>query len=315
MFEFIIYRPLGFIIEQIYNLVQNYGWAIIIFTIIVKLILLPLNIKSQKAMKKQQKIQPILADLRKKYANDNEKLQRETMKVYKENNISMMGGCLPMLIQFPILIGLYRVIQSPIKYLLRVDFNNAANLNKVSEIMSAMKDKFPDIIGKLADSSPEQIVKTAQMQLSNWSKLVGDGKWSIDFGFFGLDLSRNPMEAINAMMKGNFSDLATVLLILIPILAMFTTWLSMWQSQKMTAPAAGVDDSAAQMSKSMNMVMPLMTGFFAISLPAGLGIYWIAANLFQMAQQYFLNVYFSKKEDDFVVTVPEKNRKKGKKRK
>ena len=74
------------------------------------------------------------------------------------------------------------------------------------------------------------------------------------------------------------------------------------------------ENPAAQMSKSMNIVMPLMTGFFAVSLPAGLGVYWIASNIFQVVQQYFLNVYFSKKEDDFVVRVPEKNRKKGKKR-
>lgn len=108
---------MGWIIEQIYNLVSNYGLAIILFTVIIKLILLPLNIKSQKSMKKQQKIQPVLAELQQKYANDQEKLQKEMMKLYKENNVSMTGGCLPMLIQFPILIGLYRVIQRPITYL------------------------------------------------------------------------------------------------------------------------------------------------------------------------------------------------------
>ena len=106
MFEFCITRPLGFIIQHIYNLVQNYGWSIILFTVVIKLILLPLQVKSQKSMKKQQKIQPLMAELQKKYANDKEKLQTETMKLYKENNVSMTGGCLPLLIQFPILIGL-----------------------------------------------------------------------------------------------------------------------------------------------------------------------------------------------------------------
>ena len=114
LFELCITRPLGYIISLIYNFVQNYGLAIILFTIIVKLILLPLQIKSQKAMKKQQKIQPIIAELQKKYANDQQRLQQEMMKVYKENNVSMTGGCLPLLIQMPILIGLYRVIQSPL---------------------------------------------------------------------------------------------------------------------------------------------------------------------------------------------------------
>ena len=121
MFEWLITRPMGFIIHGIYDLVSNYGVAIILFTCIIKLILLPLNVHSQKAMRKQQKIQPIIAELQKKYANDQEKLQREMMKIYKENNVSMMGGCLPMLIQMPILFGLYKVIRMPIKYLLGVD--------------------------------------------------------------------------------------------------------------------------------------------------------------------------------------------------
>lgn len=314
MFEFIIYRPLGWIIEQIYNLVQNYGWAIIIFTIIIKLILLPLNIKSQKAMKKQQKVQPIIMELQKKYANDQQKLQQETMKVYKENNISMMGGCLPMLIQFPILIGLYRVIQSPIKYLMGVDFNDSGVLATVSEIIEAMKTKFPEVLGNLANLEPAKLAKNYQIQLSTWSEKTGIGGWGMDFSFLGFDLSRNPSESFSAIMNGNFSDLSTVMLILIPILAMLTTWLSMWQSQRMTKQPSG-DNSAAQMTKSMNMIMPIMTGFFAISLPAGMGIYWIASNIFQMAQQYFLNLYFNTREDDFVVKVPENNRKKGKKRK
>ena len=91
MWHYIV-MALGWIIKTIYDLVQNYGVAIILFTIVVKLLLLPLNIKSQKAMKKQQKIQPIVAELQKKYANDQQKLQQEMMKVYKENNVSMAGG-------------------------------------------------------------------------------------------------------------------------------------------------------------------------------------------------------------------------------
>ena len=98
LFELLITRPLGFIIRTIYNLVQNYGLSMLLFTVIIKLILMPLQVKSQKAMKKQQKIQPIIAELQKKYANNQQKLQAEMMKVYKENGVSMTGGCLPLLI-------------------------------------------------------------------------------------------------------------------------------------------------------------------------------------------------------------------------
>lgn len=249
--------PLECLMDFIYNFVKNYGLAIILFTIVVKLILLPLNIKSQKAMRKQQKIQPVLAELQKKYANDKEKLQSEMMKLYKENDVSMFGGCLPMLIQFPILIGLYRVIQS---YL---------------------------------------------------NRPAGE----VNFNFLGLDLSKVPSQAIGLITKGDFSDIGVVLLIIIPILAMLTTWISMKQSQKMAGQNnSQAGEQAAQMNGTMNAIMPVMTGFFAITLPSGMGLYWIVSNLVQMVQQYALNKLLDSKGDDFVVKVPEKKRKNSKKR-
>ena len=131
LFELCITRPLGWLIQFIYNLVDNYGLAIILFTVVIKLILMPLQIKSQKAMKRQQKVQPIIMELQKKYANDQQRLQQEMMKVYKENNVSMTGGCLPLLIQFPILIGLYRVIQRPLTYIRGVDFADSQVVENV----------------------------------------------------------------------------------------------------------------------------------------------------------------------------------------
>lgn len=319
MFELIITRPMGFIIDFIYDLVQNYGFAIIIFTILIKLILMPLAIKSQKAMRKQQKLQPFMAELNKKYANDKEKLQMETMKLYKENNISMTGGCLPLLIQFPILIGLYRVIQKPLTYLLGVDFAVTDAITKATEIVAKMKTQYPAIIGKLADTPIEQIVKNSQIQLSTWSGIVNGATdpWVVNFGFLGLDLSVIPSVSLSYILSGQFANLDRVLLILIPIIAMFTTWLSMRQSQKMTQMPdnqAAADNPAASMGKSMNIMMPIMTGFFSFTLPSGLGLYWIVSNLMQMFQQYIIDLYFKKKGDDFDVKLPDKNRKNSKKR-
>ncbi len=319
MFELIITRPMGFIIDFIYDLVQNYGFAIIIFTILIKLILMPLAIKSQKAMRKQQKLQPFMAELNKKYANDKEKLQAETMKLYKENNISMTGGCLPLLIQFPILIGLYRVIQKPLTYLLGVDFAVTDAITKATEIVAKMKTQYPAIIGKLADTPIEQIVKNSQIQLSTWSGIVNGATdpWVVNFGFLGLDLSVIPSVSLSYILSGQFANLDRVLLILIPIIAMLTTWLSMRQSQKMTQMPdnqAAADNPAASMGKSMNIMMPIMTGFFSFTLPSGLGLYWIVSNLMQMFQQYIIDLYFKKKGDDFDVKLPDKNRKNSKKR-
>lgn len=322
MFNLLITTPLGHIIRWIYDLVRNYGWAIIIFTVIIKMVLLPLTIKSQKAMKKQQKIQPIIQDLQTKYKNDPEKLQTEMLKIYRENDISMTGGCLPMLIQMPILIGLYQVIQRPLSYLMSVDFNTEAAINKVIELQQRIVETGHNI-GNLTQMSMQNLADRSQIQISKWSEMLNGASdpWVINFSFLGMDLSNEPLKALKAIMAGQFSDLSTVLLILIPIIAVATTWFVSKQSQMMTQAKQtpeqkkkAEEDPSMQMTKSMTMMMPIMTGFFTFTLPSGLGIYWIISNVMQIIQQYCLNKYFEKREDDFVVKVPEKRRKNSKKR-
>jgi YidC/Oxa1 family membrane protein insertase len=325
LFDMIITRPMGFIIEHIYGFVQNYGWAIIIFTVLIKLVVLPLTVKSQKAMKKQQKVQPYIAELQKKYANDQQKLQQEMMKVYKENNISMAGGCLPMLIQMPILVGLYQVIQKPLQFLLGVDFNLPESIDKVLHLQSAIQQAGENI-GNLASSTMEQLANMSQIQLSSWSaKINGLGDpWAINFNFLGLDLSNVPMTGLTALISGNFSAGALSMLI-IPIVAVSTTfvvskltqWQQKWNDKKNGVTSANTADTgaAAATSGAMMWMMPIMTGFFTLTLPSGLGIYWIISNAVQIVQQVGLDMYFNKKGDEFDVKLPEANRKKGKKRK
>lgn len=314
MFEYCITRPLGWIIEQIYHLVSNYGLAIIIFTVLIKLILLPLNIKSQRAMKKQQKIQPILQELQKKYENDKEKLQREMMKLYKENNVSMTGGCLPMLIQLPILFGLYRVIYAPLKYLLNVDVTSQAVIDKVAALKDAMISAGHDI-GNLAQMNADMILKNSQIQVSRWAQIIGEPKeWAINFNFCGLDLSNTPSSAINYIMRGDFSNLGIILLLIIPVLAVIAAVVSNKVTMAQNGQSQNKDatDSASQMSRSMMLMMPVMTGFFTFTLPAGLGIYWIISSVVQVGQQILLNYYLDKKGEDVVVKVPEKKQLHGK---
>ena len=314
MFEYLITRPMGFIIEHIYNLVSNYGLAIIIFTILIKLILIPLNIHSQKAMKKQQKIQPLMAELQKKYANDQEKLQREMMKIYKENNISMTGGCLPMLIQMPILIGLYQVIQKPLSYLAGVDWANASVINEVIRLKDAMVNLGYNI-GNLANATMEQLANNSQIQLSKWAGIVGtqgtalEGvsggvhPWVLNFNFLGH------------IMALDFSNMSVILLLLIPVLAVIASVISMKVTQAQTGQNQNTEGQAAQMTKSMNLMMPVMTAFFTVTLPAGLGLYWIISSVVQILQQLILNAFLDKKGEEIVVTVPEKKQQHRKKRK
>lgn len=329
MFDYLITRPMGFIIEHIYGWVANYGLAIIIFTIIIKLILIPLNIRSQKAMKKQQKIQPLVAELQKKYANDQEKLNREMMKLYKENNISMAGGCLPMLIQMPILIGLYQVIQKPLSFLMGVDWSSAPVINEVIRLRDLAVQNGLQDAAKYATTAMKDLANNAQINLSGWAATLGtEGTylenvtgnvhpWVINFDFFGLDLSQVPSKAFSYIMALDFSHMEIILLLIIPILAVIASFISMKVTQAQTGQNQNKDanNQAAQMSKTMNLMMPLMTAFFTLTLPAGLGLYWIISSVTQIIQQLAINYYFDKKGEEIVVTVPEKKQLHGKKRK
>lgn len=323
---------MGFIIEHIYNLVANYGLAIIIFTIIIKLILIPLNVRSQKAMRKQQKIQPVIAELQQKYANDQEKLQREMMKIYKENNVSMTGGCLPMLIQMPILIGLYQVIQKPLTYLLHVNWGELTDMaNPIVNEILRLRDGMANLgynLGNYASAAADMIVKTGQIQLSKWAEIIGtngtllDGvsgahPWIINFNFLGLDLSNAPSAAFSRIMALDFSDWSLIALLAIPLLAVIGSVLQTKITQAQSGQSQNKDNNnqAAQMSKTMNLMMPVMTGFFTITLPAGLGLYWIISSAVQIIQQMALNYYFDRKGEEIVVTLPEKQQKHRKKRK
>ena len=198
MWHYIV-MGMGWIIKTIYELVQNYGVAIIIFTILIKGLLLPLSIKSQKAMRKQQKIQPLVAELQQKYANDQAKLQQEMMKLYKENNVSMSGGCLPLLIQMPILLALYQAIRRPLTYMFNVPYKDvpADIIEKVDSLKNAMIEKFPEVIGSLKDMDATTLLDQSQIQLSDWAhRIFGSAhEWYINFNFLGLDLSQTPWSA------------------------------------------------------------------------------------------------------------------------
>ncbi len=263
----IINVPLGYLFRGIYSFVGNYGWTIILFTLIIKLILVPLNIKQQKSMKKTQAIQPRLLKLQEKYGQDKEKLSQETMKLYQEAGVNPMGGCLPMLIQFPVLIGLYNIIRKPMSYVMML------GKDKVMAISERLTGETVDfgVVNQIG------VAKEMQSSFDKISDLIGENVL-INFDFFGFDLSVTP--TINFIMEN-------LQYAIIPILAGFTTYLVSVISSKISGTAA--NNQAAGSMKTMNVIFPFMTAWFAITLPAGLGIYWTISNLFQIAQMFVLN--------------------------
>ncbi|HIV03088.1 MAG TPA: YidC/Oxa1 family membrane protein insertase, partial [Candidatus Aphodoplasma excrementigallinarum] len=321
-------QPMGFIIEFIYNFIPNYGVALILFTILIKLLILPLNLKSQRSMVKQQKLMPQIQELQKKYANDKEKLNKEMMELYQANGANPASGCLPLLLQFPIIIGLFQVIQKPLSYMLRVNFNAPENINKVIELQQIVANN-PDLSamapGGFLDSTMEGLANNFQIAMSNFAAnpaVQGFTDWVINFNFLGLDLSRYPSEVwgpLNSLLTGQVSPQlwTTLPLLLIPVLSGLTSWLlskmSTSNSPQASAAADGTN-TAASMNKSMMLMMPIMSILFTFSLPCGVGLYWIVSNVTQMIQQYFTVAYFKKKEENTVVIdTVKKNRKDRKK--
>lgn len=284
MFKTLITIPLGYILGFIYNFVQNYGWSLIVFTLLIKIILLPLGLKQQKSTVKMQQVQPKLAEIQAKYANDQQKLGEETMKLYKEYGVSPMGGCLPLLIQLPILFGLYRVIYSPLTYMLHYSDE------KIAELTAQYVASFGEI--------PAKAMSQAQIFIAKANDLI-------NFNFLGLDISETP------------SITHPSIIWIVPILAAVTTYLTSKVSTSMNnkkekekdengevkkervlspdQKKTGNGNSAESMTKSMTVMMPIMTLWITFTLPATLGVYWTISNAVSILQTIVLNGYFKKK--------------------
>ncbi len=279
-FSLLITTPLGYIISFIYDLVQNYGLAIIIFTILVKFIMLPLVVKQQKSTVQMKMVQPELQKIQKKYANDQQRLSQETMKLYKKYNISPAGGCLPLLIQLPIILGLYQVITRPMQYILHM------GTDLIQKIANVLKDGgfITEQIANYATKQNQITVASAMADnLAFVEEKVGTALSTINFDFFGLDLSLTPQLSNPSILW------------IIPILSAVTAYLS----GKITTKLSGNDQAAEQM-KTMNIMMPLMSGYFCFIMPTGVGLYWVMSNVIQVIQQVVVTKIMLKKEENTV---------------
>ena len=284
IFGMIIVRPLGLILMGLYSLIQNYGLAIIAFTIVVKLILLPFMYHQKKNMKKMSKVSAEAQVIQKRYAKNQAKAQEEISKLYQREGVSPMGSCLLSFITLPIMMALYYAVRQPMKYMMGLSNDTIEAIAKV--------------LGTTYDShSVSGQIQLAKMVHENWDKVADfatKGLVNIDFNFLGIDLSAIPQ----------FSHLD--ILWLIPILSGGTALISslvMRKTQNMQNPNAQQNQSA-QMNSTMNtmlIIMPLMSVWIAFTLPASMGIYWTVNNLFTVAQELVLTWYilkFDKAEDD-----------------
>jgi len=284
--------PIGYMMDFIYRFVSNYGLTIVILTILFKLVLLPLTIKQQKSTKAMQAIQPAMAEIQKKYANEKERQSQEIMKLYKEYNVNPMAGCLPTLIQFPILIGLYGAIAKPLKFMLHLSVDQIKKICEIVNIPFGGSDYYFQIKAAQAASTAEFLPEVTK---------IAENFRPLDFSFLGINLAQSP--------RIGFIDALWIF----PILAALLTYLS---NKIMQAPASTADASANGTMKFMNYFFPLMILYLGFSVPAGLSLYWVVNSLLQIAQFYLIDRKFKTNLEAAVVSdIDEKKKLKKKKKK
>jgi len=275
----IITIPFAWIMRVLYSLTGNYGMTLILFTLVVKLVMLPFQFKSKKSMVRMGRLSGRQTELQQKYANNQQKYNEEVAKLYREAGVNPMSGCLWSFIPLFILIPLYRIIREPITSLMRLGDDVYAEIKTLAESLGYAAS------GGI-NSAYEQIGVTKFIS-DNWASFEGkfEGLMNLDFNFLGLDLTGMPTDAF----KGFSFDWMHIGLILIPIISGTLSWLQ----SKITTSSNGQKENGQM--KGMMVMMPLMSVYIGFIMPASMGLYWIAQSVFSIVQEATLGKYSDKK--------------------
>jgi YidC/Oxa1 family membrane protein insertase len=278
----------------IYLLVKDYGLALIIFTVLVKLLLFPIAYKQQKSMIKQQALAPKLEKLKKRYANNPEKYQEEQMKLYSEEGINPMASCLPLLIQLPIIYGILDVVYRPLTHILRL---SSATVSEAQQLLSDYFTANGITASSTFKSRPElSILSYIKSNPEIFPQELVDTVGGFNNTLFGfLDLGQTPT------IHPDVWNVQSVCLLMIPILSgLFQMLLTIYTQHKQRQR----NPETAQAMGSMNAmlyVMPLFSIWIAYSFPAGVGFYWAISSLFSLVQTVFLNHYFNEERSERIL--------------
>lgn len=328
-----IAKAIGVIINYLYiGLshigIENISITIILFTFIVYMLLFPLTYKQQKFSKLNGKMSPELQKIQKKYAGQKDQasrlaMQQETQAVYDKYGVSPTGSCLPILIQFPIMLAVYRVVMNIPAYVTSV---KAVYNPVVKDVMSVkgydtiLKNLVDELgIKRLTlhfDGTPKEAANSVidvlyKFSESGWKAFTeafpafSDDIASLQKSlhglnnFLGLDISWSPMETLKLHVSDGKIGLVA-LAILLPLVSAFTQWLGMKLSMSAQEEAMK-DNPAMQNMKAMNMFMPVFSIILVFTSPIGLGVYWIAGAVVRAVQQFFLNKHFDKLDFDKII--------------
>ena len=306
----------GYVLNFIYEIIKNYGLAIILFSVLLKLLLLPLTIKQQKTLKKSQKMQGELKNIQERYKNDPEKLNQEMMALYKRENMSPFSGCLSSIIQIILLLAMFYLVRNPLTYMKKVDADTINNYKERINLElgeNSISTAYPEIsivkyinnkIDGITDNKEEVIEDNEILEENNELKqdenTNEDKEESIDeslyinMEFLGLDLSNIPRE--------NFNDIKVFV---IPILYIISSVISIKLTQASTQKVVEdkeekneQEDMTAQMNKSMTWMMPILAVSVSLVAPLGLALYWLINNILMIVERIAIDKFIVPKEEE-----------------
>lgn len=288
MFEFFA-NIFGYLLQFLYTLVNNYGLAIILFTLIIKLLLLPLSIKQQKTMKKSSELQEKVKVMQFKYKNDPEKLNQEMMNLYKTENVSPFSGCLTSIVQMLLLLSIFYLVRSPLTFMEKIPQDNINTyIQQLKDEGKAISNVYPEI---------DLIRETELLKEKNPEDQFVE-KTNVKMNFLGLDLSKIPQQ--------NMTDYTVYI---IPVLYILSSFVSIrittakQQKDKEDKKSKNIDgntgkeieeennkmDAVMQTNKMMSWFVPIMSISIAFIAPLGLALYWLISNILMIAERLIID--------------------------
>ncbi len=293
--------PFAWLLRMLYHLFNNYGVALILFSLITKLILMPFTAKSKKSMMKTSRLGPKLKELEAKCGDDKMKYQQEMQALYKKEGVSPMSGCLWSLLPLVLLMALYYVIRQPMTYLMQL---SADQITQIQDYMTSSGLVELATSGRGSYYTEIVLAQAVYDNMDAIKSIVPDiASRAIDFHFLGVDLSQIP--TWRWMFDGPYT-LVGFGLFIIPVVSAVSQFASMQISQKLNGSVATNDKgekdqdaaaAAAQSMKTMMYVMPLFSLWIGFSMPAAMCIYWIAQAVFNTALDGVLTVHYKKVYD------------------
>ena len=274
----LILKPFAILLLFLYNFLNSYGMALIVFSLIVKIVLFPFSLKGKKSMIQMNMLQGKMQQIQKQYGKDKARYNLEVQQLYEKEKINPMGGCLWSLLPMIVLILLYSIIREPLHFLMNVPSDMIGTVAEITGV--ANTGAYPQMAKVRALNDPVML-ESVRAALGE----AGSGLFNMNFSFLGIDLSQIPNWKFWSIPLTWSQNLGPLFLVLVStVLSFFSMWVSQ-KTNKLNNQQSSGNTQADRMTKQMMFIMPIMSVWIGFVMPAGLCVYWIANSLFTMLQE------------------------------